>query len=246
MFRHYLTFHLALALAASTGASSASPGNHLDTGCFVSATKGGAMWENRLKMEESGLFRVDSGVKNEIEELASTFGVRADFGFINDLDGANAYASPGHDVYRVMFGIRMLHRMSGTLNPVEDKKIPQKFPEVWEGAMGGVIAHEWAHVLQFKQGLIFPSPVTPSELHADFLAGWYMGMKGQRMKIAYEELKQEFFAMGDTNFNDRDHHGTPEQRRHAMSSGYELATSGMHDVQQAFDKGMRLYGLSKK
>jgi hypothetical protein len=226
--------------------STAAYSDDKKSGCFIGAKKAAAMWNDHLLVEESGLLRVDTDRKTEIDDLANTFGTPAAFAFVNDFDGANAFAyQEAEDDYRVMFGIRLLHHMAGTLNPVGNNKIPTHFPSIWNGPIAGVIAHEWAHVLQFKRHVRnHAATAAPIELHADYLAGWYMGMKGERMMIAYEELKSQFYSLGDNDFSNADHHGTPEERARALAKGYELAKTGIHDVNQAFEKGMEAYGLT--
>lgn len=225
----------------------AEPVAPVDSGCFISAKTGAAMWRDNLVMETSGVPLVDASIKEEVNELSRLFGVNAQFAFFNDLESPNAYAYENkQNSYQVLFGIRLLHSAVGTLNPLDPAPIPEKFPSIWGGATAGVIAHEWAHTMQFKQRVITrASTNAPLELHADFMAGWYMGMKGYTKYVAYTELVQQFSSMGDNNFNDRNHHGTNTERANAVSSGYQLAVTGTHNAQQAFAEGMKQYDLSK-
>lgn len=198
-------------------------------------------------MNESGLGRVDSDVNHEISDMAKAFGITPEFAFYNDFDGANAKAFRDHGEYHVIVGIRLLHKITGSLNPLDGSQIPQQFPEIWGGATAGVIAHEWAHLVQFKQNVrTNASTVAPLELHADFMAGWYMGTKGTRMKVAYEELQKAFFSMGDRQFNNPSHHGTPQQRLDALKSGYALGASSQRSMEDVFNEGVRKYDLVRK
>ena len=77
----------------------------------------------------------------------------------------------------------------------------------------------------------WPTPVL-FELHADCLAGVYMGKTRDHAKERMSAFARSLFAMGDYNFTSPYHHGAPEQRVAAMESGYDLGASGL-DVADA-------------
>src|SRR5262249_42632574 len=56
------------------------------------------------------------------------------------------------------------------------------------------------------------------ELHADFMAGIYMA--GKKPSIDLESYAHAFFKIGDDEFTNPDHHGTPEERYLALKEGY--------------------------
>ena len=96
-------------------------------------------------------------------------------------------------------------------------------------AIAAVLAHEYAHQLQFGYGWSPPgaSTVRDTELEADAFSGYYGALAkfwaGRELQ-AYFDL---FFASGDFNFNDPSHHGTPHQRLAAGLIGLETATLGV-------------------
>ena len=104
---------------------------------------------------------------------------------------------------------------------------------VWNGIM----AHEWAHQIQFNnQGtwsypgvdLTDPAEDTRStELEADFFTGYYLTHKrgGTYNWKRVSEFLELFFNIGDCSFTSSGHHGTPLQRMEAARLGYELAKS---------------------
>ena len=63
------------------------------------------------------------------------------------------------------------------------------------------------------------------ELHADLIAGYYLG-KRRWSKTNLAVFGQSLFSKGDYDFNSPDHHGTPKQRLEAMLEGYRLADVG--------------------
>ena len=102
-------------------------------------------------------------------------------------------------------------------------------------AVAGICAHECGHIYQMQNNyarlLDGPTPVL-FELHADCLAGVYMGKTRDHAKERMSAFARSLFAMGDYNFTSPYHHGAPEQRVAAMESGYDLGASGL-DVADA-------------
>jgi len=101
-------------------------------------------------------------------------------------------------------------------------------------AVVGVLAHEFAHVLQYVRGNNLPTKL--KELHADFLAGYYLGRK-QLMSGAVERFARALFEMGDFDFWNPNHHGTPQERVQAMSAGYIAGKSGA-SIHEAYKLGI--------
>jgi len=100
----------------------------------------------------------------------------------------------------------------------------------------GILAHEWAHQVQFQNyATWYPEGANAdhsaatrhTELEADFLASYYMTHKRgatYNWKRA-EQFFNLFFQIGDCSFASTGHHGTPLQRLDAARLGYELAQS---------------------
>ena len=91
--------------------------------------------------------------------------------------------------------------------------------------VAGVLAHEWAHQMQFKSNWIDPNQPTVrnSELEADAFSGYYMGLAKGWAGTQLETYLNLLESLGDTNFNDPQHHGTPQQRRAAGVLGLQTA-----------------------
>ncbi len=94
--------------------------------------------------------------------------------------------------------------------------------------VSGVIAHEFAHILQCSDPDLFlrlasaHGSVKFLELHADFIAGYYMGTKFAAKPWALETLSRKIFELGDTHFNSPGHHGTAEERHIALKAGFRF------------------------
>jgi hypothetical protein len=102
----------------------------------------------------------------------------------------------------------------------------------WGGlVIAGVLAHEFAHMLQYKLGYYSRLSGASLELHADFLAGYYLGLKkreGHAMDIG--AFMDGAYVLGDYSVDDPDHHGTPAERRRAVRSGYQLAVQSQKSM----------------
>ncbi len=128
----------------------------------------------------------------------------------------NAYATPARylDPDRdgtVILGLNLMQVEQGHSN--------------WGAALNGILAHEWAHILQQNTPGLRIMPTPWKELHADFLAGWYMGLRSIELRtpVPIDGFGRSLYGKGDYGFFDPDHHGTPEQRAVMMYEGYDYA-----------------------
>jgi hypothetical protein len=112
-----------------------------------------------------------------------------------------------------------------------------------------VIAHEMAHILQFKRGMK-PGDSWHMEPHADFMAGWVCGRDAdtaKQMNLSsipdIDQLAAFTFGLGDTRFNDQ-HHGEPQLRATMVRIGFEAGFESKLSVDAAFEKGLKMSGLT--
>jgi predicted metalloprotease len=91
-----------------------------------------------------------------------------------------------------------------------------------------IVAHEYAHSLQAELGILQPyslvHPVYKTELHADCWAGvWAKSAFNQGILDAgdIEEAVQTTLDIGDFEYDNLNHHGTPDQRSAALMRGYD-------------------------
>ncbi|HTU67954.1 MAG TPA: hypothetical protein VMF52_18540 [Steroidobacteraceae bacterium] len=91
--------------------------------------------------------------------------------------------------------------------------------------IAGVLAHEWAHRAQFTFGWMVQTEPTVrrTELEADMWSGLYMGLVKSWTGPLMQSYFQTLFNIGDFNFNNPGHHGTPNQRYAAGATGITLA-----------------------
>jgi hypothetical protein len=98
-----------------------------------------------------------------------------------------------------------------------------------------VMAHEFGHLVQFRNGL--REPGKRSELHADFMAGWYLNLRGRYAWVNLMPALRIFYQLGDFQFNSPLHHGTPGERLAAAQAGFD---SRALNVSQAFSTGLQV------
>src|SRR5262249_19718828 len=138
-----------------------------------------------------------------LERLIEKFNVRPGFSFYDDFDDMNAMADPiarlpdGPDG-TIMFGVNLLRaeaiRFSGN----------RPTPLVTDVGVHVIIAHEFAHILQYKKGLS-PNGSWHMEPHADYMAGWFIGSTFDRARDPSQSdvdvAARSMFTMGDWAFN---------------------------------------------
>ena len=178
----------------------------------------------------------DRALAQTLSRLGKALEVLPGFGYYDDVDGENAFATKLRKFARadgsVLFGLRLLET---TLKLAEHPDI----------AVTAVCAHEFGHIVQYKHGLhtrLFDGTGTKKrvELHADFLAGFYAGIR-KREKPNYNAavfaVKQR--AHGDNNIDNVEHHGTPQERAQAVVRGFETSFRERRPLGEAIETGIQ-------
>ena len=195
----------------------------------------------KVRVDKAGMSDLsrlwDPVTRLEGQALRNFFGLQAELGFFRD-DSPNAVAlrpdGTSHSDGTILIGLDLCRRIISYRG---------------ESAIVGVVAHEAAHLLQFSKQRIssakpfdaaFPNTMA-AELHADFLAGWYLNRKIYYglLGLNVRDFSAVLEALGDNDFTAPDHHGTAEQRRHAMEAG-DLAArrGGAVDAALAYKQGL--------
>ena len=167
--------------------------------------------------------------------MSELFSEKPGFGFIDDSDGPNAYATTGTLVPgtwgTVCFGQTLFRDL---LDRYQDQGL----------AVMAVAAHEFGHIAQFRSGVDkrldrYQPTVRRVELHADLLSGYFLGVrKRQQPSISVWAAGHTLYRIGDYEFHNPNHHGTPDERVAAAEAGFRLGHDGRAEFGQAFSWGV--------
>jgi hypothetical protein len=220
----------------STPLLAAPAGGSRFQGCFL--TSGSDDFLDKLKLlSSSGDKEVDQVCSAAEQELRREFRVAPDTWYFDDVEGRNAFAT--WFVRRRPGVLSRLNSKDGTVclgtRLVRQVTRRDELNRRWKTRLTAIIAHEWAHIVQFSRG--YRNAGKSVELHADFLAGWFLGRtSGARTGFKDQERGEamiRFFGLGDYEIYHPEHHGTPKERAFVIADGFDLA-SKVYNVDAAF------------
>ena len=186
----------------------------------------------------SGDAETDRFLGSALSRLSGTFKVNPGFAFFDDSKGENAVAIRetlfGNGPGTVLMGMKLFGKLMARTNDGGITVI-------------AVCAHEFGHIYQMFAG--YEEPLDrldtrtnrPHELHADFLAGYYLALrKAEHRQLDLREVGGILHSLGDTAFTSRQHHGTPDERVGALSAGFKFGSQGNADIATAARAGFEL------
>jgi hypothetical protein len=163
----------------------------------------------------------DRALGRVLLRTSRVFEVTPGFGFFDDSAGMNALASRYTRIAgtwgTVVFGLDMLGHQLGK----RDGDI----------TVAAICAHEFGHIFQYRYGdyerLQSRLPGYCTELHADFLAGYFLRLlREERQSIGVQGVGRAWEQLGSSDFNRPGTHGTSKQRIAAIEEGYFFAENG--------------------
>lgn len=167
----------------------------------------------------TGDTRVDRALGALLADIAGRFRIRPGFAIYDDTGAPNAVALPltafPGTSGTVLFGKTLMATGLG-------------LADVDQLLVVSVCAHEFGHVLQnttsFRGRLMSGQTTVRSlELHADFLAGFYLAIRGTAYRPRQlVDLGKSWERLGDSNYTNPQHHGAPLERIRAIEQGYRL------------------------
>lgn len=194
-------------------------GSYRLTGCTLSGNFSGPGGFRFLPT--TGNPQMDQVIFEEARNLAFITGLQPSLAFLDDRKAPNAFAT-NRDIINgrsphgaVALGIAIMAKMYRETGDIT--------------AIGAVLVHEWAHIGQFVANVRSNArTVKPTELMADFVAGWYHGF---RCALGCQRPDPRFAqyalaSVGDYDTNKQGHHGTPEERYNAYLEGYQYVANG--------------------
>lgn len=164
----------------------------------------------------SGNQNLDYLLTNEYNKLVSCFGVKPNSFYIFEDSSPNAFASSSISSNAfpdgtVVLGLKMINQECSSS------------PSGTCISMAVVLAHEFAHILDFKNNFV-KIQGKKKELFADYMAGVYLHTR--QITFAFTDIREaanSIFTKGDMNFNSPLHHGTPQERMNTLLAGYEFS-----------------------
>lgn len=205
------------------------PAQFQAVGCFLQGASASAanlatLVQNGRIFFPSGNIALDNFNQQEGLSLVATFQLSPRMFYLVD-SPPNAYATPeianalGPDG-TILFGMNMMRDQLG--------KDPNG------GSVVAIMAHEFGHLAQFRGG--FRETGKRPELHADFMAGWYLNLRGRYAWVNLMPTLRIFYEIGDYEFNSPQHHGTPQERLNAAQAGF---SSSAPTAGQAYQLGLQ-------
>jgi hypothetical protein len=190
----------------------------------------------RNRIVNTGNREFDYAFAQTLSILTDTFGVLPGVTFFSGRAELGAFATRARCLGRadgsIFIGRARFHRTMGLL----------EHPDV---ALTAICAHEFAHVLQFKLNLNSSlsrnqRTVKRSELHADFLAGFFAGQR-KRERAAYPAAVFAALAesIGDYEVDSPQHHGLPAERSEAIVRGFETSYNERKSISEAIEVGIK-------
>jgi hypothetical protein len=183
----------------------------------------------------SGNRDFDYALAQTLSKLTDTMRVLPGFAYYDDVRGENAYATSVRRLQKadgsVLFGKRYFLSLIS-------------LPEHPEVAIAATCAHEFGHIVQFKMNLLRPlnagqPTVKRSELHADFLGGYFAGArKLEKPDFPAAVFATDAYSSGDHDVSSGSHHGTPDERAAAVVRGFEVANRERRSFSDAVQIGI--------
>ena len=202
---------------------------------MVTGSKAHLPGEVKTMMRSTGHPDLDRSFDRALQRLAETFDVWPKVGFYDDSDAPNAmamrYVVAGVHEFAVVFGRTYFK----TLMAYDPSGI----------TLLQTAAHEFAHVWVYQRGLFKTirggqPTVKRVELHADFLSGYYLGVrKRDNPDASFWAAGMRRWQSGDEQFRNEHHHGTPDDRLAAAEAGFKLGFLENRSAGEAFDAATR-------
>lgn len=246
--RQIITGAAACACCATSGMPSWAQATAVaDGGCGVPAEQVSRVFPKILSVHElaesrqafhsafgGGPSARDAALVRAIGRLSSSFEISPKFGFFDDREYApagNALAWRPDPSERpngaVTFGVMLFDRLMAE-DPIGASVL-------------AVLAHEFGHIALYLSGreaeVREGRPTAKRvELHADFLAGYYLGVrKREAPAVSLYNAGRLIWSIGDQAFDSKHHHGTRAERNAAAEAGFKLGFGTAPTMRVAFD-----------
>lgn len=179
-------------------------------------------------LRTTGSKKLDKILGKEAKNLEKCFLVDVDLFAYDDAEFPNAYAV-NKNPYTIILGKGLL---------LDEYVNTNGFYSIL-----AIMAHEFAHVTQYKFNETLLGKT--AELHADYLAGWYIGKKKDLSSEEINKISLSFWDKGDNDYFSADHHGTSAERRLAFLEGFKNSTMDIYDAYAAGKKHIQSMNIKE-
>ena len=182
------------------------------------------------KLQSSGNAKLDLFLTSNLRNLAYPWGYKIDFGFYKGFNGqAVPYNFGGFDG-KILLGKELMTFEYSKRGLAYNQPMGEYFAYA-------VLAHEFAHIIQFNHRELLFQDVVTQEIHADIIAGYllakYIHKKSgleSKIDVHYSsecskimtELQINFGRLGDNSYWSPNHHGNYSTRQLAINEGFQI------------------------
>lgn len=194
--------------------------------------EGDSFFNSGVILNSSGVKILDSLILSEHEKMETFFGLDLEFHFYGENGGSNAgFHAKCHEENcdgTLVLGLNLLYFERNA----DVKRV------------SAVLAHEFGHAIQHAKG--FKGATKFKELHADFLAGYYMAKANSYDSTSIHTFLNDFYKDGgnDMDFFDLTSHGSGDERICAFLEGYCYATESNNTLTDAYNYGAQYISLN--
>ncbi len=219
----------------------------ISNGCFLTASGAESFRSGQIRLlATSGIPQADYAFTREVVQfMMPIFRLNPGSAFYDDSRSPNAFATPesllGMPNGTIGFGVNLLRQLFANFSG-------RSTLSMGDHAATAIFAHEFGHIAQFVNAFPVSLGKIP-ELHADYMAGWYTGIRAVQLHgyqtLNFDEMAQQMFNIGDFEFTSQQHHGMPSERVSSFLAGAGLAINnrGQVDANSAFRAGMNYLGM---
>jgi len=173
----------------------------------------------------TGWQALDTAMLEDITALNRVFGVNVPLYFLDDKSKNAFFVALKFPPLMQLDGMDPNLPVTGSVF-MDATLLKSEFQEGGGSGMSipAILGHEYAHAMQSANN--FPLSGKWAELHADYLAGWFIALRGIFRLQDPNRAWISIASKGDYNFFEKGHHGSPQERAEAFAAGYLLLANG--------------------
>jgi hypothetical protein len=204
---------------------------------------GDVVFDQRRALKTTGNLEIDRQLNRAIKVAAGILGVNPAFGFFDpdrfigddEMEATTAFA----------IGLNLVPGTSGTVafGMTRFRSELYGYDDTGTSVMS-IIAHEFGHVVQtdrrYQNSIDYGNP-NSVEINADFLAGYYLGVRKLSVpSLQFDKAEQMFARTGNPRPDRR--HGNAQERVDAARAGFQIGFIERRSLDDAVRAGLDYIG----